>query len=110
MNDTDVNVCYCIPLVEKPMLVVRPLSQNVTLLQTATFTCFANGYNVSFQWKIHSSRSFPNKVTGIKSNTLVIPNVKSSDNDVYTCVVSNEGGIRHIRAQLTVTGMSIVIV
>ena len=50
--------------------------------------------------------SFPNKVTGINTNTLVIPDVRSSDDNTYTCVARNEGGrvSSHI-AQLTVTGI-----
>ena len=96
-------------LVERPAFVTRPSSQSVNLTQTATFTCSATGYNVSYQWTIGSG-SFPNKVTGINSNTLVIPNVRSSDDNNYTCEVSNEGGTRSSSAQLTVTGMSMMIV
>ena len=92
------------------MFVTRPSSQSVNLAQTATFTCSATGYNVSYQWTIGSG-SFPNKVIGINSNTLVIPNVRSSDDNTYTCVVSNKGGSNTSNAaQLTVTGMSMMIV
>ena len=92
------------------MFVTRPSSQSVDLTQTATFTCSATGYNVSYQWTIGSG-SFPNKVIGINSNTLVIPNVRSSDDNTYTCVASNEGGsVPSNAAQLTVTGMTMMIV
>ena len=90
-------------LVERPAFVTRPSSQSVNLTQTATFTCSATGYNVSYQWEIRSG-SFPDKVTGINSNTLVIPNVRSSDENFYTCVISNEAGMRRNGARLTVTG------
>ena len=92
------------------MFIARPSSQSVDLTQTVTFTCNATGYNVSYQWTIGSG-SFPNKVTGINSNTLVIPNVRSSDDNTYTCVASNEGGnVSSNAAQLTVTGKTMMIV
>ena len=92
------------------MIVTHPLSQSVDLTQTATFTCNATGYDVSYQWTIGSG-SFPNKVTDINSNILVIPNVRSSDDNTYTCVTSNEGGnISSNAAHLTVTGKTMMIV
>ena len=98
-------------LVEKPTFVTRPSSQTVDLTQTATFTCNATGYNVSYQWTIGSG-SFPNdRVTGIDTNTLTITDVRSSDDNTYTCVVSNEGGsVSSTAARLTVTGMTMMIV
>ena len=88
----------------------QPSSQQINLTQNATFTCNATGHNVSYQWTIGSG-SFPSKVTGINSNTLVIPDVRSSDDNTYTCVASNEGGNASTNAtKLTVTGMAIIIV
>ena len=56
-------------------------------------------------------RIIRNKVTGINSNTLVIPNVRSSDDNTYTCVASNEGGtVSSNAAQLTVTDKTMMIV
>jgi len=89
---------------------MRPSPQSVDLTQNATFTCNATGYNVSYQWTIGSG-SFPGKVTDINSNTLVIPDVRSSDDNTYRCTISNRGGTRNgARAQLTVTGMTMMIV
>ena len=69
--------------------------------------CFATGYDVSYQWAIGSG-SFPSKVTGINTDTLVIPDVRSSDDNTYTCTISNDGGsITSNSAKLTVTGMTI---
>ena len=79
-------ICILVP---RPVFVLHPSSQNISLTQTATFACIATGYNVSYQWRIGSG-SFPSKVTGINSNTLVIPNVRSSDKNTYICVVSNQ--------------------
>ena len=84
---------------------INPKFANVYLKQTATFTCFAIGYNISYQWIIGSG-SFPSKMTGINSNTLVIPSVELSDDNTYSCVASNEaGGVPSEVAELTVIGM-----
>jgi len=91
------------------LFVTHPSPQTVSLRQTATFTCSAIGYNVSYDWTIGSG-SFPSKVTGIITNTLVIPDVRSSDDSTYTCVASNEGGsVSSITARLTVTGMTMIM-
>jgi len=117
------HVCICIQVcllwlykfysslltVERPEYEIRPSPQSVDLTQTATFKCIAIGYNVSYQWTIGSG-SFPDKVTGINNNTLVIPDVRSSDDNTYRCTISNRGGSRNgARARLTVTGMTMVI-
>jgi len=62
----------------------HPSSQQVDLEQNAKFECFAVGYNLSYQWTIGSGL-FPSKVTGINTNTLVIP-----DDNTYTCIASNQ--------------------
>jgi len=96
------NISFCI--VASPKLISAPASQHVNLTQTATFTCSATGYSVQYNWTIGSG-TFPSKVIGIDTNTLVIPDVRSSDNDTYTCVASNEGGRVSSNVQLTVTGI-----
>ena len=97
-------------LVQRPIFITRPSSQSVDLTQTATFTCSATGYNVSYQWTIGSG-SFPNdRVTGRNTNTLTVTDVRSSDDNTYICVVSNRGGTRHNGGRLTVTGMTMMIV
>jgi len=48
----------------------------------------------------------PSNVIGTNTNTLMIPSVRSSNDDTYTCVAYNEGGtISSHPARLTVTGM-----
>ena len=95
-------------IVAIPKIVSHPSSQNINITQTATFTCKATGYNVIYRWTIGSG-SFPSKVTGINSNTLVIPDVRSSDENTFTCVASNEGGcVSSNAAQLTVRSMVII--
>ena len=112
----DINNLYIIlhtfiHLVLRPNITSHPSPQSVNLTQTAMFRCNATGYDVSYQWTIGSG-SFPNgTVTGIDTNTLKITDVRSSDDNTYTCVVSNEGGSdSSTAAQLTVTGMTMMIV
>ena len=100
-------LCIIIVPVAAPKLTTQPSSQNVCLRQTATFTCSATGYNVKYQWTIGSG-SFSSKVTGINTNILVIPDVRSSDDNTYSCTISNDGGsVTSNPVQLTVSGMSI---
>ena len=94
-----------------PSISTYPSPLSVNLRETATFTCSATGYNVQYQWT-RGSGSFPNdRVTGINTDTLVINDVRSSDDNTYTCVASNRGGsVSSNAAQLTVTGMTMMIV
>jgi len=94
----------------RPEFVTRPSPQSVDLTQIATFTCSVTGYNVQYEWRIGSG-SFPGKVTGINTNTLVIPDVRSSDGNTYSCIVLNEAGSRGGRSsvRLTVTGMTMIM-
>jgi len=92
--------------VKAPEFISRPKSQTVDLTQVTTFECEATGYNVTYKWRCRS-RSFPSKATGRNTNTLVIPDVRSSDDTIYTCTVSNKGGsVTSNPAKLTVTGMT----
>ena len=84
---------------------INPTFGNAYLAQTAKFTCFATGFNISYQWIIGSG-SFHSKVTDINSKILVIPNIGLFDENTYICAASNEGGrVESKVAQLTVLGM-----
>ena len=94
-------------IVKAPTFLTQPSSQRVDLTQTSMLTCSATGHNVKYEWTIGSG-SFPSKVTGINTNTLVIPDVRSSDDNTYTCTISNDGGsVTSNPAKLTITGMTI---
>ena len=83
----------------------QPPSYHVSLTETASITCSASEYNVSYQWIIESG-SFPSKVIGIYNNTLVIPNVTSSDENTYTCMVTTQKGcVSSSTTQLITSGM-----
>ena len=91
-----------VPVVNHPVSL-----QKIDLSKDVTVTCPVTG-GYSYQWTTESG-SFPSKVTGINTNTLVIPDVRSSDDNTYTCVASNEGGSVFAVTQLTVTGMSMMM-
>ena len=94
-------------IVSSPEFLEQPSAQSVELTQCAKMTCSTTGYDVKYEWTI-GSESFPSKVTGINTNTLVIPDVRSSDDNTYTCTISNDGGsVTSNPAKLTVTGMTI---
>ena len=98
---------YVFHIVNPPEISEHPSGQNVHLTECAKMSCSATGDNVNYQWMIGSG-SFPIKVTGINTNTLVIPDVRSSDDNTYACTVSNDGGsVTSNPAKLTVTGMTI---
>ena len=97
-------------LVEPPSLIISPSSQSVNLTQIAIFKCIVTGYNISYQW-IVESRSLPNKTfSTINTDTLVIPDVRKSDFNMYFCKASNKGGnITSDGALLTVIGKFAVV-
>ena len=83
----------------------QPSSYYVGLTETARITCSASEYNVSYQWIIESG-SFPSKALGIYNNTLVIPNMTSSDENTYTCKVTTQDGcVSSSTTQLITNGM-----
>ena len=93
---------YCV--VSTPKLTIQPSSQQVNIAQNATFSCQAVGYKIHYRWTIGSG-SFPSKVTGINTNTLVIPDVILSDGNIYICTVSNsKGTISSNPVKLTIKG------
>ena len=92
---------------DSPQFSQHPSPKNVELTQCAKMTCSTTSYAVCYQWTIESG-SFSSKVTGINSDTLVIPDVRTSDDNIYTCTISNDGGsVTSNPAKLTVTGMTI---
>ena len=92
------------PVVNHPVL-----QKTISIEQNASLTCsVTGGCNVNYQW-IRESGSFPTKVTGINSSTLVIPDVRSSDDDTYTCVASTESESVTAVIRLTATGMTIIL-
>ena len=99
----------CRFIVKAPTFSSQPTSKLEQLKGTAKFTCSATGYKVKYKWKIGSG-IFPEKVMGINADTLVIPDVRSSDDNTYYCIISNVGGkAKSDPAKLTVTGKNIVV-
>ena len=101
----NVLVCCKASIGRASVTLSQPPSYHVSLTETASITCSADEYNVSYQWIIES-RSFPSKVIGIYNNTLMIPNVTSLDENTYTCMVTTqEGCVSSSTTQLIASGM-----
>ena len=100
---------YCF-IVNPPTFTTPPTPQSVQLTETAKFTCSTTGYNIIYQWTYGQGLlSFPDRVTGINTDTLEIQDARSSDDNTYTCTISNDGGrVTSYPAKLTVTGMTII--
>ena len=98
-------VCMKILLVNPPIIAYITPNQILDVLQTARVGCIATGYEVSYYWTIGLG-SFPGKVTGINSSVLIIPYLRLSDDNTYTCVASNSGGKVNRTSRITVTGMN----
>ena len=90
------------------MVQLQPPTLNVEVTKTFSTRCFAIGYNVSYQWIIKSGL-FPSKVGGINDSLLIIPDVRSSDENTYTCVATTVTGcVASNSTQLIVTGKIIM--
>ena len=92
-------------IVAPPKFIMEPRDEIIDLKQSAILKCSATGYGVGYQWKIGSG-SFPSKVNDTSSATLMIPDVRSSDNNTYICEASNVNGSISSACTLTVTGMT----
>ena len=57
------------------------------------FVTKASGINLNnyrYQWKKRSGMNLPNKVVGVNTTMLMIPNATKSDEGQYYCIVTNE--------------------
>ena len=95
-------------IVKPPIIDTFTISQNLDILQTAVLTCNATGYDISYYWAIGSGQ-FPSKVTGVKSSTLIVPDLRLSDNNSYTCMAENIGGSVYRTKELIVTGNNNIV-
>ena len=102
-------VSLYIPTGRASVFLSKPPLYHVSLTDTASITCSASENYVSYQWIIESG-SFPSKVIGIYSNTLVIPNVTSSDENTYTCRVTTQRGcVSSNTTELITSGMILIL-
>ena len=55
-----------------------------------TLTCAASGAdNLKYQWMRMGKKNIPSRARGVRSNTLIIPNIMVDDSGSYKCVVSS---------------------
>ena len=73
--------------VAPPTIMMQPIMQNVVALQMAVFTCEAKGYNVSYEWRRHSSSGAIGR-----QSSLTISRATPPDEDQYYCIAMTEGG------------------
>ena len=85
------------------------LSENLDILQQAVLTCNATGYGISYDWTIGSGQ-FPSKVIGVNTATLIVPDLRSTDSNVYTCEASNLKGSVNSSILLAVTGIDVTLI
>ena len=97
---------YCI--VYPPVMVDLSLGQNLDILQTAVLSCNATGYGISYDWTVGSGQ-LPSKAIGVNTDTLIVPNLRSMDSNVYTCEASNLIGSVNSSISLTVTGIDVTL-
>ena len=74
------------------MITVQPTNQTITALQSVTFTCEAEGFEVKYEWKRHSGSVSGRRVSGRRKSSLIISRVTPSDEDQYYCVAMTDGG------------------
>ena len=85
------------------------LSENLDILQTAVLTCNATGYGISYDWTVGSGQ-LPSKAIGVNTDTLIVPDLRSTDSNVYTCEASNLIGSVNSSIPLTVTGIDVTLI
>ena len=85
-------------LVGPPVITGQPVSVTATVGQTISFTIFAGGSSMTYQWFKNS-----NVITGAVNATLTLTNVAYSDAANYSVTVTNiYGGLTSSNATLTV--------
>ena len=82
---------------------------HVDLEENVTLICNVTGDNIKYEWTNGSGSFDDGRVSGVTNKTLVITGVRSSDNNTYTCVASNEREIVTSNVTLIVAGMKLCV-
>ena len=91
------------------------ITSNNTLIgkgRTVTFNASANGIGPRrYQWRKRGSDRLPDKVLGIDTLNLTIPNVEKSDEGDYYCIATNmwNRSVESSNVTLKVYGMLVAI-
>ena len=98
----------CVVLVPKPVIKIHPVSSKVKALTSVTFTCSAsniNGVTHSYSWHRNNGDIPSTRSTGQNTNTLTITRAIPTDEGMYYCIATNDGGsTSSMSASLTVDG------
>ena len=97
---------YWIGIVPKPVINTHPMNSKVKALTSVTFTCSVSDVNgVTYSWNRANGDIPSNRSRGQNTNTLTITRAIPSDEGMYYCIVTNDGGSTSSRsASLTVDG------
>ena len=69
---------------------MNPEDRVVAVGTNVTLTCAASGAdNLKYQWMRMGKKAMPSRVRGVRSNTLIIPNIMVDDSGLYKCAVSS---------------------
>ena len=93
-------------VVPKPVINTHPINSKVKALTSVTFTCSASHVNgVTYSW-IRTNGDIPSsRSRGQNTNTLTITRAIPSDEGMYYCIATNDGGrTSSMSASLTVDG------
>ena len=70
-------------------ITTNPEDRIVAVGTNITLTCNASGAdNLRYQWIRMGKKTIPSRARGVRSNTLIIPNIIVNDGGLYKCVVS----------------------
>ena len=77
----------------------------------ATFSIFAEGEGLTYQWQVNSSGTWKNSgLTGSKTSTLSVDITKTRNRNKYRCIISDTNGYSFISDEVTLkVGNSITI-
>ena len=73
--------------VAPPTITTQPMNVSVVALQLVMFTCEAEGFNVKYEWRRHSSSGSIGR-----QSSLIITKATPPDEDQYYCIAMTEGG------------------
>ena len=91
--------------VAPPVIISQPTNETVIMGQSASFSVNASGTGpLSYQWRKNTTNLVDGgKLSGTRTNTLIISSISGSDAAVYSVIVSNaNGSVTSSNAVLTV--------
>ena len=80
-------------IVPRPMINIHPVSSKVKALASVTFTCSISNVNtITYSWHRNNGDIPSTRSSRQNTNTLTITRVIPSDEGMYYCIGTNDGG------------------